>query len=196
VDLATQTTTVETYKVGTLVVDLFDAKTEKSDLAKLVERYALRQGGQNTKKPRQGREQNVPAFSTSSVDETLRGGEMNRHLTFSLAISMTLSTLAIPMRAANKPRAGTDSQNPVSLTNDDLERLHDLGLICIVGRIERRNFKVGISASTVRENPRPGWYAEAGGENCAMNSNADGLSSVDTGRRSKMPEVSGKQRAA
>jgi len=58
---------------------------------------------------------------------------MNHHLTFSLAISMTLSTLAIPMRAANKPRAGTDSRNPVVWTNDDLEKLHSLGLISIVG---------------------------------------------------------------
>jgi len=30
---------------------------------------------------------------------------MNRYLTLSLAISMTVSTLAIPLRAANKPRA-------------------------------------------------------------------------------------------
>jgi hypothetical protein len=30
---------------------------------------------------------------------------MNRCLTCSLAISMTLTTLAIPLRAANKPRA-------------------------------------------------------------------------------------------
>jgi hypothetical protein len=30
---------------------------------------------------------------------------MNRYLTCSLAISMTLTTLAIPLRAANKPRA-------------------------------------------------------------------------------------------
>jgi hypothetical protein len=31
---------------------------------------------------------------------------MNRYLTFSLAISVTLSTLAIPLRAANKPHGG------------------------------------------------------------------------------------------
>jgi hypothetical protein len=33
---------------------------------------------------------------------------MNRYFAFSLAISMTLSTLAIPLRAANKPRAGKE----------------------------------------------------------------------------------------
>ena len=31
---------------------------------------------------------------------------MNRYLTLSVAILMTLSTLAIPLRAANQPRAG------------------------------------------------------------------------------------------
>ena len=66
---------------------------------------------------------------------------MNRCLTFSLTIFMTLSTLAIPLRAANEPRAGTDSQNPVVWTNDDLERLHLLGMICIVGRINEETPK-------------------------------------------------------
>jgi hypothetical protein len=36
---------------------------------------------------------------------------MSRCLTSSVAISMTLRALAIPMRAATKPRAGTDSQH-------------------------------------------------------------------------------------
>ena len=85
---------------------------------------------------------------------------MNRHLTFSLAISMTLSTLAIPMRAANKPRAGTDSQNPVVWTNDDLERLHDLGLICIVGRMnDETSESVSLPGPYVKTQD-PEWYAE------------------------------------
>jgi hypothetical protein len=57
---------------------------------------------------------------------------MNRGLTLSLAISLTL---AIPVRAANKPRAGTDTQNKVVWTNDDLARPYDLGPISIVGRL-------------------------------------------------------------
>ena len=36
---------------------------------------------------------------------------MSRCLTSSVAISTTLRALAIPMRAATKPRAGTDSQD-------------------------------------------------------------------------------------
>jgi hypothetical protein len=58
---------------------------------------------------------------------------MNRYLTFSLAISMTLSTLAIPLRAANKPRAEME-KTTVQWTNEDLERLRALGLISVVGQ--------------------------------------------------------------
>ena len=86
---------------------------------------------------------------------------MNRHLTFSLAISMTLSTVAIPLRAANKPRAGTDSRNPVVWSNDDLERLHDgLGLICIVGPMKEETSKSASLPQPYVKTEDPGWYAE------------------------------------
>ena len=85
---------------------------------------------------------------------------MNRYLTSSLAISMTLSTLAIPMRAANKPRAGTDRRNPVVWTNDDLEKVHSFGLISIVGRVgEEQPASAGAPAPYV-ETQDPEWYAE------------------------------------
>ena len=85
---------------------------------------------------------------------------MNRGLTLSLAISMTLSTLAIPLRAANKPRAGTDSQNTVVWTNDDLARLHLPGLICIVGRINEETPKSASLPQPYVKTQDPGWYAE------------------------------------
>jgi hypothetical protein len=85
---------------------------------------------------------------------------MNRHLTFSLAISMTLSTLAIPLRAANKPRAGTDSRNPVVWTNDDLEKLHSLGLISIVGRMDEEQLTSASAPAPYVETQEPEWYAE------------------------------------
>jgi hypothetical protein len=85
---------------------------------------------------------------------------MNRHLTFSLAISMTLSTQAIPLRAANKPRAGMDSQNTAVWTNDDLERLHDLGLICIVGRMNDETPKSASLPGPYVKTQDPEWYAE------------------------------------
>jgi hypothetical protein len=85
---------------------------------------------------------------------------MNRYLTFSLAISMTLTTLAIPLRAANKPRAGTDSPNTMVWTNDDLERLHVLGLICIVGRIGEETPESASLPQPYVKTQDPGWYAE------------------------------------
>jgi hypothetical protein len=85
---------------------------------------------------------------------------MNRHLTFSLAISMTLGTLAIPLRAANKPRAGTDSRNPVVWTNDDLEKLHSLGLISIVGRTDEEQLTSAYAPAPYMETQDPEWYAE------------------------------------
>src|SRR3989442_1416032 len=58
---------------------------------------------------------------------------MNRYLTFSLAISITVSLLAIPLRAANKPRGGEMEKTTAVCTNEDLERLRAPGLISIVG---------------------------------------------------------------
>src|SRR5713101_9439632 len=85
---------------------------------------------------------------------------MNRYLTFSLAISMTLSTLAIPLRAANKPRAGTDSPDKMVWTNDDLEKLHSLGLISIVGRIDEESSTPASAPGPYVRTQDPEWYAE------------------------------------
>jgi hypothetical protein len=85
---------------------------------------------------------------------------MNRYLTFSLAISVTLTTLAIPSRAANRPHAGTDSQNPVVWTNDDLARLHSLGLISIVGQINEEESKSASLPVRYAKTQDPEWYAE------------------------------------
>jgi hypothetical protein len=59
---------------------------------------------------------------------------MNRCLTLFLTISMTLSTLAIPLRAADKSRAGKAEQTTVLWTNEELEKLRPLGLISVVGQ--------------------------------------------------------------
>jgi len=85
---------------------------------------------------------------------------MNCHLTFSLAISMTLSTLAIPLRAASRPRAGMDSQNTVVWTNDDLERLHVPGLISIVGRMNEETPKSASLPQPYVKTQDPEWYAK------------------------------------
>ena len=64
---------------------------------------------------------------------------MIRHLCISVCLALV--SAAIPLRAANRPHAGTDSENTLVWTNDDLERLSDLGLICIVGRIDEERPK-------------------------------------------------------
>ncbi len=85
---------------------------------------------------------------------------MNRYLTVSLAISVTLTTLAIPLRAANRPHAGTDSQKLKVWTNDDLEKLHDVGLISIVGQVDEGT-PISEAAPTDYEKALdPKWYAE------------------------------------
>jgi hypothetical protein len=84
---------------------------------------------------------------------------MNRYLPFSFAVAVALSTLAIPLRAANKPRAGTDSQNAVAWTNEDLEKLHVPGLICIVGRTNEERAKSARTAARYVETQDPAWYA-------------------------------------
>src|SRR5260370_42382178 len=82
---------------------------------------------------------------------------MNRCLTLSLAISMTL---AIPLRAANKPRAGTDSQKTVVWTNEDLERLQVPGLISIVGRMNEETPTSASAPGPYVKTQDPEWYAE------------------------------------
>jgi hypothetical protein len=84
---------------------------------------------------------------------------MNCYLPFSLAISMTLSTLAIPLRTAKKPRARTDGQNTVVWTNDDLERLHVPGLICIVGRTNEETPNSAPQPQAHVKTQDPDWYA-------------------------------------
>src|SRR5258705_12064592 len=85
---------------------------------------------------------------------------MNRYLTFSLAIFMTLSALAIPPRAAKKPRAGTDSQKAMVWTNDDLASLHLPGLICIVGRTNEETPKSASAPAPYAETQNAAGYDE------------------------------------
>ena len=86
---------------------------------------------------------------------------MNRCLTFSLALSMTLGTLAIPLRAANKPRAGKTEKTAVLWTNEDLERLRPLGLISVVGQRRTAEDATAAPLPLAYVNTQdPEWYAE------------------------------------
>ena len=77
-----------------------------------------------------------------------------------ISISLALVPAAIPLRAANRPHAGTDSQKLKVWTNEDLEKLHALGLISIVGKVDQET-SVSQSAPGDYETTRdPRWYAK------------------------------------
>jgi len=63
---------------------------------------------------------------------------MTRYL---YAVTLGFVAAAIPLRAANRPHVGTDSQNGMVWTNDDLARLHSQGLISIIGQIDQEESK-------------------------------------------------------
>jgi hypothetical protein len=85
---------------------------------------------------------------------------MNRYLTISLAVSMSLSTLAIPLRAANKPRAGKMEKTDVVWTNEDLKRLRSSGLISIVGQPAPAEDATAAAPPPYVKTQDPEWYAE------------------------------------
>jgi len=76
------------------------------------------------------------------------------------AITLGFVAVAIPLRAANRPHVGTDSQNGKVWTNDDLERLHSLGLISIVGQIDQEDSKPVTASSEYVKTQDPEWYAQ------------------------------------
>src|SRR4051794_1079639 len=86
---------------------------------------------------------------------------MNRCLTVSLAIQMTLVTLAIPLRAATKPRAGKAEQTTVLWTNEELERLRPGRLISVVGQASTAEVATTAALRQPYVNTQdPEWYAE------------------------------------
>ena len=86
---------------------------------------------------------------------------MNRYLPFSLAISMTLSTLASPLRAADTPRAGKTEKTSVLWTNEGLETLRPHAVISIVGqRSPASDSTTAATALPYLETQDPEWYAE------------------------------------
>lgn len=85
---------------------------------------------------------------------------MNRYLKFSLAISVTLSTVAIPVRAANKPRAGKAEKTTLLWTNEDLEKLRPLAGISIVGQPNKAaDSSTAAMPGQYVETQDPQWYA-------------------------------------
>src|SRR5260370_11837673 len=83
---------------------------------------------------------------------------MIRH--FCICFCRALVSAAIALRAAHTPDAGTYSQTVKVWTNDDFERLHDLGLICIVGQINEETPKPASLPKPDMKTRGPEWYAE------------------------------------
>ena len=77
-----------------------------------------------------------------------------------VAVAVGLISVGIPVRAAKGPHAGTDRQNKMVWTNNDLDRLHNLGLISIVGR-EQDDQKPTWAPSNAPylKTQDPDWYA-------------------------------------
>ena len=77
-----------------------------------------------------------------------------------ISVCLALVSAAIPLRAANRPHAGTDNKTINVWTNDDLEKLHAAGLISIVGQVDEGT---SVSESAPRDyeaTQDPQWYAE------------------------------------
>ena len=82
---------------------------------------------------------------------------MTRHLY--TALTLGLISVALPLRAANRPHARTDGQNTVVWTTDDLEKLHALGLISIVGRTHKERPTSPSAPGPYVRIQDPDWYA-------------------------------------
>jgi hypothetical protein len=82
---------------------------------------------------------------------------MTRHTYICLCLALVAP--AIPLRAANGPHAGTDTQKVRVWTDDDIEKLHDLVPISIVGPTDEDTSvaEPAPTPSDITENPA--WYA-------------------------------------
>ena len=64
------------------------------------------------------------------------------------------------MRAANRPHAGTDRQSKMVWTNDDLDKLHNLSMISIIGREDDERSASAPPPAPYLRTKDPEWYAE------------------------------------
>src|ERR1700730_12653532 len=83
---------------------------------------------------------------------------MTRHFIFTA--SLALLSAPIPLRAAERPHAGADTRNKVVWTNEQLEKLHNLDLICIVGQVQKEKPKPATEPQSYVKFQDPSWYAK------------------------------------
>jgi hypothetical protein len=76
------------------------------------------------------------------------------------AVTLGLISVAMPLRAANRPHAGADRQTIKVWTNDDLEKLRHAGLISIVGQVDEEKSISESAPKGYEVAQNPAWYAE------------------------------------
>jgi hypothetical protein len=77
-----------------------------------------------------------------------------------ISASLALFFLSIPLRAAHGQQVEADHQRPHVWTNEDLEKLHGLGLISIVGQLDEDSSTRPFAPEPYVETQDPEWYAE------------------------------------
>jgi hypothetical protein len=82
---------------------------------------------------------------------------MNRYLY--CAVTLGLVSIVMSLRAADQPHAGAGSRNKAVWTNNDLEKLHSLGLVSIVGRPDGEEPKAVPAAGPYLKTDDQDWYA-------------------------------------
>jgi hypothetical protein len=87
---------------------------------------------------------------------------MTRYLYYDVGLGLVAA--AMPLRAADRPHAGTGSQITMAWTNDDPEKLHSLGPISIMGRIEEERLTPAPAPGPYLGTRDPEWYVAQAAE--------------------------------
>jgi hypothetical protein len=74
-------------------------------------------------------------------------------------VTLGLISVAIPLRAANRPHARTEHHSKVVWTNDDLDKLHDLGLISVAAQEHDSEPAPAPASAPYLRTQDPDWYA-------------------------------------
>lgn len=77
-----------------------------------------------------------------------------------ICICICLGLLPAAVPAANKPHGAADSQTTKVWTNSDLERLHDVAPISIVGQVDQEKSAFETVTRGYEETRDPDWYAK------------------------------------
>src|SRR5258708_25124713 len=83
-------------------------------MERLMEWQALQQLRQEHQESGQGRGENVQALRSWLFEEVT----VSNMIRYMFAVTLGLISVAIPLRAANRPHAGTDRQNKMVWTKD------------------------------------------------------------------------------